>query len=157
MILGTSGRPMVELGGTNALKQFTKGDVVCSLQWLDLGGEDGPEPCAALFPAHRRMETGAYVVPQQNAHAFFTNQGHPTAHLMEAGFNAATQMGFFPDKSTVFRVIDVLTDAAADLVKMPTSLPSSVQEAIRREGEKLVYGIEATASVNGKTIAERLF
>ncbi len=157
MILGTSGRPMVELGGTNALKQFVKGDIVCSLQWLDIGGEDGPEPVAALFPIHRRMETGAYVVPQANAYEFFTPQGHPTPHLMQAGINAATQMGFFPDRSTVFRIIEVLTDAAPDLVKMPTSLPASVHEAIRKEGERNVMGIEATASIGGKVIAERLF
>jgi hypothetical protein len=65
-------------------------------------------------------------------------------------------MGFHPDRSTVFRVIDVLTDAAPDLVKMPSSLPASVQEAIRKEGERNVMGIEATASVNGKVIAERV-
>jgi hypothetical protein len=156
MILGTSGRPMVELGGTSAHRQFIKGDIVCSLQWLDLGGEDGPEPCAALFPTSRRMEAGAFVVPQAKAYEYFTPQGNPTAHLMGAAFKACAQMGFHPDRSTVFRVIDVLTDAAPDLVKMPSSLPASVQEAIRKEGERNVMGIEATASVNGKVIAERV-
>jgi hypothetical protein len=156
MILGTSGRPMVELGGTNALKQFTKGDIVCSLQWLDLGNEDGPEPCAALFPAVRRMDTGAFVVPQAKAFEYFTRDGHPTGQLMGAAFKAAIQMGFHPDKSTVHRVIDVLTDAAPDLVRMPSSLPASVQEAIRKEGERNVMGIEATASVNGKVVVEKV-
>lgn len=156
MILGTSGKPVIEFGGANAWRKFVKGDLVCSLQWTHVGGDE-PEPVAALYSANRRMDSGAYVVPQANAHHYFTPQGHPTEHLMNAAFGAAEHLGYFPDRTTIFRIVDVLTDAAADLVKMPTSLPGSVAAAIRKEGERNVMGIEATASVNGKVIAERVF
>lgn len=156
MILGTTGRPVIGFGGEEAHKQFTKGDIVCSLQWVDLGSDDGPEPVAAIYPTSRRMDSGAYVVPQANAHAFFSRDGNPTLHLMDCAVKAAHHIGSFPDRSTVYRIADILTEAAPDLVRMPTSLPESVAAAIRKEKGKNVMGIEATASVNGKVVKEIL-
>lgn len=154
MILGTSGRPVVELGGTSCYRQFTKGDIVCSLQWLDIGGEDGPEPVAAIFPAHRRVDAGAYVIPQANAYAFFKPNGTPTAHLASAAFNAVQHINGFPDRMTGFRVMEVLLDAAPDLVAMPSTMPTNLQA--QYDAQKPVYGIEAKATLNGKVIKESL-
>ncbi len=139
------GRPFVELGGTRAWKQYVKGDIVASLQWIDLGGDD-PEPCLALFSTRLKSGAGAYVVTQAKAHQYADSRGNPTPHLLRAGFAAAVQMGFFPDSSTVHRVIDVIVDTISDLILMPTLPPEAVKRPVR--------GIEATLSVNGKPVAE---
>lgn len=154
-LLSEFGRPLVELGGTRAWRQYVKGDIVVSLQWLDVGGEDGAEPCMALFPAHRRMDTGAYVITQGRAHEFALPNGAPTPALLRAGFMAAAQLGFHPDKSTVHRFIDAIVESIADLIRMPSQSPHAADDAAA--ARKTVAGIEAVAKVNGKTFAEALF
>ena len=154
-ILGPRGTAMVELGGARSWRTFTKGDIVISLQWLDLGAqghnEGAPEAVMAIFPANRRMETGAYIVPQANAWAYVNNKGEPTPQLMKAAFLACVQMGFHPDKSTVFRVMDGICEAMGDLIRMPSDMPDSLHVA------KAVAGIEATMKLNGQTVAEAVF
>lgn len=151
-LLSPSGRPMVELGGQTSWRQHVKGDIVVSYQWLDRPDIDpeGPHPCMVLFPASRRMDGGAYVIPQRNAFAFANADGSPSAHLMGTAFKAAHTLGFFPDQSTVFRIIDAIVEGMRDLVDMPSSQPGELNL------KKLIQGIEATAKVNGKTIAEDL-
>ena len=154
MLLGQSGRPFVELGGAAAWKTFTKGDIVASLQWLDLRSfgspEDGLEPVLALFAAHRRVDTAAYVVPQRSAFQFANRDGSPTKHLLGSAFKAAVTMGFHPDKATVHRIIDVIVDAMPDLIRMASAAPADLEATLERP----LYGIEATASVNGKVVKE---
>lgn len=152
-ILGMSGRPMVELGGTHAHKQFVKGDFVASLQWLDLGPQgagDGPEPVLCLFPKLRRAETGAFVVPQAKAFEYCDSKGNPTPYLLGAAFKACLIMGFEPMKDTVHRVMDVICECLPDLVGMPSIVPDVV--AARQAAP--VRGIEISAKVNGKVIKE---
>ena len=141
---------MVQLGGERAWRQFVKGDIVVSLQWIDRADidPDGPHPCMVLFPTSARMDAGAYVIPQKNAYAFCEKDGSPTAHLLGTAFKAAVTMGFFPDQSTVHRVIDAICEAMADLVRMPSDQPLAL------EVKKASQGIELSAKVNGKTIAE---
>jgi hypothetical protein len=153
-ILGSQGTAMVGLGGDRAWRQFTKGDITISLQWLDLGEHgqcEGPEAVMALFPSNRRVNGAAYIVPQANAWAYVSRNGQPTSHLFAAAFKAAVQLGFHPDKSTVFRIMDAICEAMADLIKMPSEQPDSLHVA------KAVAGIEATMKLNGKVVAEAVF
>lgn len=154
-ILGTSGRPMVELGGAAAWKQYTKGDIVGSLQWVDLRAygethEDGPEPVLAIFAANRRMDAGAYLIPATAAHQYADNRGNPTMRLMGTAMKAAITLGFHPDRATVYRIADLVVDAIPDLVRMPSTANVDAVPAAPK------YGIEATLSVNGKAVVEQV-
>lgn len=152
-IIGTSGRPMVELGGTFVWRQFIKGDLVISFQWLDLreqGAGDGPEPVMSIFPAHRRVDTGAFVVPQAKAFEYLDSKGNPTPYLLGAAFKACVAMGSEPDKSTVHRIMDAIYEALPDLIKMPSAAPAEIANRQKR----VVRGIEATATVNGHVVQE---
>jgi hypothetical protein len=146
-ILGPNGMPMVELAGDRAWLIRPKGDLMVSMQWIDCGGEE-PEPCMCLFPAARHMDTAAYVIRQHDAWAYATNKGDASPHLIGAAFKAALHMGFFPDKSTVHRVIDAVLENLADLVRMPSSQPASLEVARKR------MGVEYRATVNGRTMIE---
>lgn len=148
-ILGPSGMPMVELAGERAWRVRTIGDIVCSFQWLDIGEEE-PAPCMALFPANRRMDVAAYVIPQRNAYAYADSNGNPTRELLGSAFKAAIHMGFHPDQTTVRRIIDVIVEGMPDLIEMPSEQPAAL------EVRKVLHGIEATAKVNGRTIHEEL-
>lgn len=153
-ILGSTGLPMVQLGGDRAWRQFVKGDIVVSMQWLhrpDID-PDGPHPCMVLFPVSRRTDAGAYVIPQRNAFAFCDRAGNPTPHLMGTAFKAAITMGFHPnqDQSAVYRVIDAICECLGDLVSMPSTQPDALEVQAKR------MGVELSASINGKTIAEEV-
>jgi hypothetical protein len=148
-ILGPRGTPIVELGGERAWLQRTKGDIVCSFQWLDIGEKD-PSPCMVLFPAHRRMDAAAYVVPQRNAYLYAMADGSPNPDLLGCAFKAAQHMGFHPDKSTIERIMDIVLDGLSDLVRMPSDQPADL--AIKRQYQ----GIEATAKINGRVVSEDL-
>lgn len=151
-ILGSTGLPMVQLGGDRAWRQFVKGDIVVSLQWIDRPDidPDGPHPCMVLFPRTSRMDAEAYVIPQKNAFAFCEKDGSPTPHLLGTAFKAACTMGFFPDQSTIFRVIDAICESLGDLVSMPSTQPDALEVQTKR------MGVELSASINGKTIAQEV-
>lgn len=151
MILGSTGRPWVEFGGARAWRTYTKGDIVCSFQWVDVGDESGePQPCMCLYPVVRKMDGHVYVIPQGNAFAYADSKGNPQPQLMGSAFKAAAMMGFHPDKSTVFRIMDVILECLPDLVKMPSSQPVDLN--VKRR----TLGVEVTAAINGRTLAEVL-
>ncbi|MGC3944608.1 MAG: hypothetical protein QM762_08825 [Chryseolinea sp.] len=143
---------MACLGGEHAWRQFVKGDIVVSLQWLDRPDIDpeGPHPCMVLFPRELRMDGGAYVIPQRNAFAFAERDGSPTAHLMGTAMKAAITMGFFPDRFVMYRVVDAIVECLGDLVQMPSSQPAAL------DIQRAIQGIELTAKVGGQTVAEGL-
>lgn len=152
-ILGPNGTPMVELGGERAWRQRVIGDIVCSYQWLDLrswghaGAEDAPEPCMVLFPAFRRMETGAYTIPQNNAYAYVDSRGNPTEWLFRAAQKAAETLGFdINDKAAYMRILDIIVEGMPDLIDMPSDQPAALE--VRRQ----VLGIEVTAKAAGQTL-----
>ncbi len=150
-ILGQSGRPIVEFGSANAWLVRTKGDIVCSFQWMDIGDESGiPQAVMALYPVNRRMNGGAYVLPQEQAYRFADNKGRPTQHLMGAAFKYCSVTETFPDKSTIHRVMDIVLDGLGDLLKMPSDQPQTLAPV------KQIRGIEAELKVNGQTIKEVL-
>jgi len=152
-LLGPRGTPMVELGGERAWRQYSKGDIVCSLQWLDLRAhdpefpEEGPVPCMVLFHAFRRMHTGAHVVPQHYAYLYGAREGKPTPHFFRGVVDACETVGFDRnDKAAQFRMMDLVVEALPDLIAMPGEQPSALE--VRRHR----LGIEVTARAGGTTL-----
>lgn len=152
MILGARGTPLVQIGGDRAWREFTKGDIVASLQWLDRADIDpeGPHPCLILRPLYRKEDAGVYVIPQRNAYAYATRDGGPTPHALGAAFKAAIEMGFFPEQTTVHRILDLIVEVMPDLIRMPSMQPDSL------EVKRAVQGIEISASIAGKTVAQEV-
>lgn len=150
-ILGPKGSPMVEFGSTRAWRVYTKGDIVCSFQWIDIGHESGEaQPCMCLYKATPSADRGVYVIPADNAHAFATNKGGATEQLLGSAFKAAVQMGFFPDRFTVKRIIDVILDAMEDLIRMPTAQPAAL------DLKAPTMGIEVSVKQGDRVIHEAL-
>ncbi len=152
MILGARGTPLVQIGGDRAWKEFTKGDIVASLQWLDREDidQDGPHPCLILRPLYRKEDAGVYVIPQRNAHAYARSDGNPTPHALGAAFKAAIEMGLFPDQSTVYRIMDQIMEVMPDLIRMPSVQPHDLEVKRARQG------IEISATIGGKTVAQEV-
>jgi hypothetical protein len=148
-ILGPNGATWVELGGERVWNQRIKGDIVVSYQWL-MAGKKEPSACMVLFPVTPKMDGGAYAIPQDNAYEYSDHSGGPTPYLLTAAYNAAAQMGFYPDQSTVFRIVDLIVDGLADLVRMPSDQPAALNIA------RPVHGIEATARVQGQVIHQEV-
>lgn len=148
-LLGRNGTPYVELGGERSWKQFVKGDIVVTFQWLG-GIKKDPVACMVLFPSVLKLEGGAYAIPQDNAYEYVTSEGNPTPYLLTAAYNAAQTMGFFPDQSTVFRIVDIITDYLPELIRMPSDQPQSL------DIKGPVLGIEATAKVEGQVVREEV-
>lgn len=146
-ILSPTGQPLVMIGGERAWKHRCIRDVVCSFQWLDRPDVDpeGPHPCMILHRRNATQDHGAYVIPQRNAFVYADSKGNPTGYLMGTAFKAAVQMGFFPDESTITRIIDVIVEGLADLVDMPSTQPGELNT-------RRIHGIEAQAKMNGKVI-----
>jgi hypothetical protein len=145
---------MVNLSGERSWRQFTKGDMVASLQWIDVQAFDprfeheGPHPCMCLFSALRRMDTSAYVIPQANAFKYAKSDGKgiPHAFLM-AVRNALIEMGFESnDKAASHRLLDLVLECMPELLRMPSEQPADLHVA------KKIDGIELSVKVNGKTV-----
>lgn len=150
-ILGPKGSKWVEIGGDRTWgEQRIKGDICVTYQWLDIPGSKEPVPCMVLFPVVLKMDGGAYAVPQANAYEYGDRRGNPTQHLMVAAYNAAQTMGFFPDESTVFRIVDIIIDNLPDLIRMPSDPPTS------HAAPAHVMGIEARTKVDGKVIHQEV-
>ncbi|CAN7538716.1 hypothetical protein LJR130_003799 [Variovorax sp. LjRoot130] len=152
-LLGPSGTPYVDLSGARAWREFKKGDMVCSLQWLDLQAhdpnfpEDGPIPCMVLHHAFRRLEVGAHVIPQRYAYLYGAREGKPTFHFFRGVCDACETLGFDKnDKAAQHRMMDLVIEAMPDLIFMPLEQPPALE--IKRHR----LGIEVTARNNGKTL-----
>lgn len=155
-LLGPRGTPYVELGGERAWRQYSKGDIVVSLQWVDLQAQDpsfpesGPIPCMCIFHAFRRMDTGAHVIPQRYAYIYGAREGKPTPHFYRAVIDACETVGFDRnDKAAQFRMMDMVVEAMPDLINMPSDMPASLGLKKLQLG-----GIEATVKHNGRAIHE---
>ena len=103
-----------------------------------------------LHPTVPKMDGGAYAIPQDNAYEYSDATGGPTPYLLTAAMNAATSMGFYPDQSTVFRIVDIIVDGLPDLIRMPSDQPGAL------DLKRAIHGIEATAKVNGQIVHQEL-
>ena len=148
-ILSARGQRHIELGGDRCWEQRVKGDICVSYQWLDIGKKE-PAACMVLFPTTLKLDGGAYAIPQDNAWEYADSKGGPTPYLLTAAFNAAATMGFFPDRSTVFRIVDIIVDGLPDLVRMPSEQPGELNI------ERMILGIEAQAKVGGKVMHQEV-
>jgi hypothetical protein len=157
-ILGPGGLPFVDMSGDRAWLQRTTGDIVSSFQWIDLHARnpeyeiDGPVPCLCLFHAHRHVENGCYVIPQSAAYKYAKSDGSgPTMLFFNAVALATLELGFDKnDKAAMKRVMDVVLEGVADLIKMPGQQPDDL------EVKRRIEGIEATVKVNGKIVHQEL-
>lgn len=156
-LLGPRGTPYVDLGGDRAWRQFTKGDMVASLQWLDLQAhdpefpEEGPIPCMAIFHAFRRVDTGAHIIPQRYAYLYGAADGNPTPFFFGAVLNACETCGFdMNDRAARFRMKDLVMEAMRELILMPTAQPDELQVQAHR------LGIEVTVRSGDKTMHTEL-
>lgn len=154
MVLGASGRPIVELGGRRAWRQFTKGELVCSLQWMQVTPGEPSEACMMFFRAHRAAEPRAFGIAQGHMHLYFDTRpgrsGSPLPALIERCFRGAVEMGFEPQRWLIKRLVDLACDAANDFKDMPSEQPAEL------DVKKPIMGIEVTAKVGGKVFAEAL-
>jgi hypothetical protein len=148
-ILSPRGQSWVEIGGDRCWMQRVKGDICVTFQWL-MAGRKEPSPCMVLTPMAVKLDGGAYVIPQENAYEYADILGNPTPHLMVAAFNAAQQMGFFPDQSTVFRIVDIIVDGLPDLIRMPSEQPDDLNL------KAPTLGIEATTKVGGQVFRQEV-
>jgi hypothetical protein len=149
-ILSPRGQTWVELGGERCWKEpHTKGDIVVAFQWLETGGQV-PGACMVLYPVIPKLHGGAYAIPQENAHEYLKANGDPTPAMLTCAFNAAQQMGFFPDESTVFRIVDAIYEGMGDFLRMPSEQPGSF------DLKRTVLGIEATAKIGGRVIHQEV-
>lgn len=147
MILSDSGRRILAIGGEHAWKQFRKGDVLVTYQWVN------DEPCMCLFAAVGSANRGAFVIALSALHKYMDNKGYPTSYLVKASVDIAKQLGFTPGRDICMRIADVVADGSADLVKMPPTprvvreqdKPESVGTIEIREGDRsgrIVYEAE---------------
>jgi hypothetical protein len=149
-VLGPNGRPMVSLGGADAWKQWVHGDIVVSLQWHDCGSHDGAEPCMVLFPSARR-DAGAFVIPQASSWKYARNDGRPTDLMWHASRMVAVMLGFDAnDRQVRMKLCEHIVDHMPDLKDMPSQPPREQQV------KPVILGIEASMSVNGKTMTEEV-
>lgn len=148
-LLGPRGQSWVSVGGDRCFEQRIKGDICVSLQWLEVGKKE-PSACMVLFPTTLKLDGGAYAIPQENAYEYADSKGGPTPYLLTAAFNAAQTMGFFPDKSTVFRIVDIIVESLPDLIRMPSEQPGQL------DMKRIVQGIEATARVGGQVFRQEV-
>jgi hypothetical protein len=140
---------MVAIGGPEAWLTRTKGDIECIFQWVDTNHESKePQPCMCLRPAVKRDGNGTYILPAEEAYRFATSKGKPTPDLMKAAFMYCKITDTHPDKSTIFRVMDIILDGLQDLIRMPTSQPQALFKP------KALKGIELAIKKDGQTVHE---
>lgn len=126
MILSENGKRVLAIGGEHAWKQYRKGDVLVTYQWVN------DEPCMCLFAAVGSQNRGAFVIALSALHKYMDNKGYPTRYLVMATVDIAKQLGFTPGKDICMRIADVIADGAQDLVRMPP-MPKAVREAAKPE------------------------
>ena len=140
-MLGPSGKQLLAIGGEYAWKQFIKGDVMVTLQWIN------NDPSICLFPAVPRIKPSAYVIGLSALHKYVESNGHPTRYMMAQSIKMAECLGFQPGKDVCFRIMEMVLDAAQDLVMMPPTpeivvksekAPPVGELTIKRDGETIM-------------------
>lgn len=135
---------MIELGGAKAWQVKVKGDVVIAYHWVN------NEPAMCLYKKGAMMvnRPGSYVIPLESAFKYADSKtGMPTPYAVQQAAKAAEVMGFFPDRSTVTRIVDAILDGLIDLIEMPPEPAGLNRKDTDAVGEILI-------KVGGKTIKE---
>lgn len=133
----------VHIGGKDSYKQFVKGDIVCSLQWVN------DEPAIILWPKAPRIGSGAFVVCLSSAWQYADSRGYPTKYLVQQAVRAAQVMGLEQHTFTIRAIADAIFEHIPDLVSMPPSpddwTGKQVEQAIG----------EMSVKIDGQTIMEQ--
>jgi hypothetical protein len=132
-IYGTSGRPLMAIGGEHSWKQFRRGSVVLSLQWAGKSSED-IEPAMVMFPNVSNSRGGVFVLCLSSLYKYVEKTGYATTELKTKGWKAiATQLDLDPtSRSTCGDICSLIEDAAPELVWMPPT-PKEVTKAAEPE------------------------
>lgn len=131
----------VMLGGEKAWKVRDKGDFSVSFQWVN------EEPAMILFPNHKGIGQGAFVICMSSLYKYVKSDGYPnTEYLVAQAVKAAKQMGFSGLGFEVKRIADAILDSCEDVLQMPPE-PVGINEKQRNQS----IG-EATIKVDGHTI-----
>jgi hypothetical protein len=133
----------VHIGGKDSYKQFEKGDIVCSLQWVN------DEPALILWPKVKRIGSGAFVVCLSSAWKYATPQGYPTAYLVEQSIKAAEVMCLEPHNFTLKAIADAIFEHIPDLVEMPPT----PQDWTGRQVEEAIG--EMAVKIEGQTVTQQ--
>lgn len=142
-LLHASGKEMVMLGG-DVFEQMTKGDIIHEYKWRD------GEPIMLIYKRVLGRNTPAYMIEMKDAHEYAMSNGGPTKALLnKLCFEAATALGVQDDRASIFRIIDVIVEGMAILLKMPPE-PKAIEIANR----PTTGNDELSIKIDGKVIAE---
>lgn len=142
-LLHPSGKQMVMLGG-DVYEQRTKGDMVHEYKWVD------SEPVMLIYKRVLGQNTPAYMIEMKDAHKFVMSNGHASKELIgQLCFEAAQAMRCEHDKASLFRIISIIEEGIAILLKMPPE-PKAIEIANR----PTTGNDELAIKVDGKTIFE---
>lgn len=142
-LLHASGKQMVMLGG-DVYEQKTTGDIVHEYKWVE------GEPVMLIYKRVLGNNTPAYMIEMRDAHKFVLSNGHASKELiMKFCYEAALAMRCENDKASLFRIIGIIEDGIAILLKMPPE-PKAIEIANR----PTTGNDEMAIKVDGKTIFE---
>lgn len=138
-----TGKPMVMLGG-DVYDQRVTGDIISEFKWVN------GEPVMLLYKRTLGRNTPAYMIEMKDAHEFALSNGNPSKQLLgKLCRDAAHALESEHDKATMFRLIDVILNGLADLLRMPPE-PKALEEANRPSSGN----DEIAIMIDGKTVFE---
>lgn len=109
----------IQIGGRWSRKSFTRGEIGCSLQYVN------GEPAAVFYPTLRHEEGwGAYVMSLDGLYRYREDQ-----FLLGAAARAAAVMGFDPQSSVTAAMTKFMNDMIIEVLNMPP-LPAEAEDKI---------------------------
>lgn len=142
-ILHPSGHQMVMLGG-DVWDQRKTGDIISEFKWVD------GEPVMLIYKNVLGKTGKAYMIELKDAHMYATSAGHATQRLINTLCrDAARALNSEYDRATIMRLIDVIVDGLADLLRMPPE-PKALEIANRPSSGN----DELRIKIDGKTVIE---
>jgi hypothetical protein len=142
-LIHPSGKKMVMLGGDVWERRVT-GDIISEFKWVD------GEPVMILYKSVLGANTPAYMIEMADAHRFALSNGGASQKLVkEYCHDAAKALNSENDRATIVRIIDVILNGLADLLRMPPE-PKALEIANRPSSGN----DELRIQVDGKTIIE---
>lgn len=142
-IMHPAGHQMVMLGG-DVYDQRKTGDIISEFKYVD------GEPVMLIYKNTLGRNSKAFMIEMTDAYLYAQSNGAPTKRLVNTlCFGAAKALDSLYDKATVHRLIDVIVDGLADLLKMPPE-PKELEIANRPSSGN----DEISIKINGQTVIE---
>lgn len=127
------------VGGPDAWKIRTQGDIVVAYHWVN------GEPAMVLFPVRKPLGCVPYCIGLSHAYKYAQRSGYPTKYCIKQAVVAAGVMGMDNGRETVKRIVEIILDNLADLIRMPPERP--------RDDKSPPLGV-ATLFSEGNKVAE---